>query len=294
MIKKYTAIFNLFLALSLTSCVKNMDGSYIPSYIHIDHVDVYTNSSQGSSSSYITDAWVYVDGADMGAYPLPASIPVLTEGEHNIKIAPGIKLNGVSGTRVPYPLMEPIEMKMNLVKDSIQPLNVQVKYFETSHFGFIEDFEDINSKFETTINNTATWRDSHSSTDPPEYIFEGTQSGIGILNDSNSYLQIITKQMFEDLPKKGAPVFIELDFKCNTTIVISIMSYNNEVGSSKDLIYLSPTDEWKKIYINLTTTLSYDVNTNRYKFLISAAHDSSQEESIVLIDNFKIIDRKIE
>jgi len=294
MIKNYSIVFIVILAIGFSACVKNMDESYIPSYIHIDQIDVYTNTSQGSSSSNMTDAWVYIDGADLGAYPLPATIPILAEGEHTVKIAAGIKLNGVAGTRVPYPLTESVEMKMNLIKDSIQTIRPQVKYFSTSHFGFIEDFEDINSKFETTVNSTAVWRNSHVSTDPPSYVFEGTQSGLGILTDTNNRLQIITKQMFENLPKKGVPVFIELDFKCNTTIVISIMSYNNGIGQSKDLVFLSPTEEWKKIYINLTTTLSYDVNTNQYKFLISADNNYSLDKTIVLIDNFKIIDRQID
>ena len=72
------------------------------------------------------------------------------------------------------------------------------------------------------------------------------------------------------------------------------MSYRNGIGESKDLIYLSTTDEWKKIYINLTSTISYDTDAFQYKFLISAEHNTSLEESMVLIDNFKLIYRDIE
>ncbi|NOR88116.1 MAG: hypothetical protein GQ527_10940, partial [Bacteroidales bacterium] len=92
MIKSYTGFISLVLLLSLVlmiSCVKDMDENYVPSYIDINEIDFTTTSSQGSSSSYFTDAWLYVDGADMGAYPLPAIIPILSEGEHKIKIAPG-------------------------------------------------------------------------------------------------------------------------------------------------------------------------------------------------------------
>ncbi len=118
MIKIYSKLFFLVSVIFLSSCVKKMDENYIPSYINIDEINVLTSGSQGSTSSYITDAWVYLDGDDRGAYPLPARIPLLAEGEHLVKIAPGIKLNGVVGTRVPYPLMEPIEIDLNLIKET--------------------------------------------------------------------------------------------------------------------------------------------------------------------------------
>lgn len=295
MANKYTQLFFLIIIIFLTSCAKKLDDAYIPSYIKIDKIEMQTTGSQGSSSSYLTDAWVYIDGAERGAYPLPSTIPLLAEGEHRIKIAPGIKLNGVSGTRVPYPMVEPFEKELDLVKDSIKPLNIRCEYYATTKFALIEDFEDINFKFETTINNTADWRPTHSSTDPSEYIFEGYHSGGGFLNTEKDYLQIVTKQFFEELPKQGIPVFIELDFYCNTTIVLSVLSYQGGVGESKDLIYLSPTgDQWKKIYINLTSTLSYDQVSDQYKFVISAAHHSANEESIVLLDNFKLLYRDID
>ncbi len=272
-----------------------MDEAYIPSYINIDEINVLTTGSQGSSSSYITDAWVYLDGDDRGAHPLPSRIPLLAEGEHLVKIAPGIKLNGVVGTRVPYPLLEPIEVDLNLIKDSVKNLNINAKYRSNSKFEMIEDFESTNIKFETTTNNNATFRTTHSTTDPSDYIFEGVHSGGGFLTEKNNAFQIVTKQMFEELPKQGVPIFIELDFKCSTTIIVGVMSYGADgIGVSSNLIYLPPTDIWKKIYINLTSTISYDTDAFRYKFLISADHNPSLEESNILIDNFKLIYRDIQ
>ncbi len=294
MIKNYTGFLSMVLLVFLASCAKNMDEAYIPSYLKIDQIEVNTTGEQGSSSSYITDAWVYIDGADLGAYPLPSIIPILAGGDHTIKIAPGIKLNGVSTTRVPYPMVEPAEFTMNLIKDSIQNLVISTNYYSTSKFAVVDDFENANVRFEETSFNTAEWRRSHRSTDPSSYVFEGNYSGIAVLDTNHSYLQIITKKTFEELPKQGSPVFIEMDFKTNTTFVLSLMAYNNGIGESTDIIYLNPTTEWKKIYINMTSTLSYDVNNNEYRFLISANHTNGDDETIVLIDNFKIVYREIE
>lgn len=294
MIKIYPKLLFLLTVIFLSSCVKKMDETYIPSYIGIDEINVVTSGSQGSSSSYITDAWVYIDGDDRGAYPLPARIPLLAEGEHLVKIAPGIKLNGVVGTRVPYPLMQPVEVNLDLIKDSTKNLNLNIKYWSTSKFEMIEDFESSNLKFETTSINTAAFRTTHVSTDPADYIFEGVHSGGGFLNEENDYFQIQTKQAFEELPKQGIPVFIEMNFKCNTTMVLTVAPQDGADLSSTDLIYLNPTEEWKKIYINLTSTLSYDTDSFSYKFRLSANHNPDLEESYVLIDNFKLIYRDIE
>jgi hypothetical protein len=294
--KIYTVLPIVISFFILGSCAKKMDATYIPSYVKIDNIVVNTTGSQGSSSSYITDAWVYLDGSDRGAYPLPARVPLLAEGKHTIKITPGIKLNGVAGTRVPYPMVEPVEVDVNLIKDSIVPLTIRSRYYTSSKFALIESFEDINLRFETTINNFATWRVSDIDTDPDDFVFEGLHSGLALLDTSHYKLQVITKEDFDFLPKNGIPVFVELNFKTNTTIVFTGMSYGDDgVGESTDLLYLSPTDgEWKKIYINLTTYLSYDTDGNFYKFLLTADHNSSYDDSYVLIDNFKLIYREIE
>lgn len=294
--KLYNIIIIVSIFILSASCAKKMDEAYIPSYVNISDIHVLTNASQGSSSSNITDAWFYVDGADRGAYPLPSKIPYLGSGIHTIKVAPGIKLNGVSSTRVPYPLVEPEEIEVELFKDSVIHLDVNCRYYSTTRFAIIEDFEDINVIFEETPTNTAIWRSTNRSSDPEDYIFEGSHSGGGFLDEDKTNLQIITKQTFTDLPKNGIPVFIEMDFNINTTFVLSVVGYENGIGESDDLIYLNPTEgEWVKIYINLTSTLSYDVNVNDYKFLISADYTSAAgEENYVLIDNFKLLYRDID
>ncbi len=284
----------IIITVFLVSCVKYMDEVYVPSYIEINSINVSTSGSQGSSSSNITDAWIYLDGADLGAYPLPARIPLLASGEHVVRVAPGIKLNGIASTRVSYPLVEPIEIDLNLHKDSVMPLEVNMRYYSNSIFDLVEDFEDNNPQFETTVNSKADWGTSSSGIDPSSWVFEGFHSGKSILNEEDDYLQIITKEMFQDLPKQGLPVFIEMDFKTNATIVLSFMSYVNGIGESFDLIYLNPTEEWKKIYINLTSTISYQPNIHDYKFLISANHSTNNVETVVLIDNFKIVHREVE
>src|SRR6266481_1051492 len=75
----------------------------IPSYLQVDNITLHTDlSTQGSSSSKISDVWVTVDGLVQGIYELPAKFPLLFDGSHRVQLKGGIILNGISDTRAPY------------------------------------------------------------------------------------------------------------------------------------------------------------------------------------------------
>jgi len=291
--KFYFVLFSFVLIVFFASCAKKMDEDLIPSYVHIENIEIQTTYSQGSSSSYVTDAWFYVDGEDRGAYPLPATIPFLGEGEYTIKVAPGIKLNGISATRVPYPLVEPEEMELELIRDSIVNINVECNYYNTTQFALIEDYEDLSNSFDTWETNTAEWRITSKNSDPDSYVFEGNHSGGAFMDTDTSSLRIVTKQIFDQLPKSGLPVFIEMNFNTNTTVTLAMTGIGGE-QNSQNIMFLNPTDgEWKKIYINLTSTISYDINGSEYRIWFYANHTNGDIESYFLMDNFKLLYRDI-
>lgn len=291
--KFYFVLFGILASFIIVSCAKKLDEELTPSYVVIDEIRILTNNQQGSSSSNISDAWFFVDGDDRGAFPLPATIPYLGEGEHKVKVAPGIKLNGVSTTRVPYPLVQPAEMDVELFRDSTINISVRCNYYETTKFELIEDFEDINISFTTYETNTAVWRSTSRSSDPDWYIFEGAHSGGGFLKNDSAFLNIVTKQTFTDLPKKGLPVFVELDFNTNTFVDMK-MSGIEGLQEIRKIVQLRPTEgEWKKIYINLTAILSYDTQGSEYRIWFQANQTSGDVDSYFIMDNFKLLYREI-
>ncbi|HEY0262319.1 MAG TPA: hypothetical protein VGB95_04790, partial [Chitinophagales bacterium] len=100
--KSKYAVFLPFFAVLLDGC--SMPNNGIPVYIQIDSMSVQTNqSTQGSASSKITDAWLYVNGEQIGVFELPAKIPVLKSGDLRVSISAGIKDNGIANTRAAYP-----------------------------------------------------------------------------------------------------------------------------------------------------------------------------------------------
>ncbi|MDQ3048944.1 MAG: hypothetical protein M3R27_15445, partial [Bacteroidota bacterium] len=90
--------------LFLSSCEIYNPAEQIPAYIRVEKFILTTdNFSQGSNSHKITDVWVYVDEILVGCFELPVTIPVLYEGSHQVKLRAGIKVNGISASRAPYP-----------------------------------------------------------------------------------------------------------------------------------------------------------------------------------------------
>ena len=105
---RFDVLFLSFIFLSLSSCEIYNPSEDEPSYIHIDSISLTTDyTAYGTASHKITDAWVYVDNELIGAFELPANVPVLKSGVHNINIRPGIKLNGIAATRSYYPFFNP-------------------------------------------------------------------------------------------------------------------------------------------------------------------------------------------
>ena len=96
----------ILLIVVFSSCKKDQFKAEIPSYIHIESIDLETDSFEGSDSQNLTDAWVTMDGNFLGAFELPCTIPILSDGAHEFRVSSGIKANGISATRIIYPFFE--------------------------------------------------------------------------------------------------------------------------------------------------------------------------------------------
>lgn len=286
--------FCFIIFISFLSCVKTDDDTYVPSYFSVQSIGMQTLSTQGSADSYITDMWVNLDGLDRGAYELPSRVPLLASGaKHTLLLSPGIKLNGIASTRVPYLMAKDIEIELDLSKDSVIDLHaLTTTYKDDVTFALIEDFEDVNIKLDTTSNNTALWTKSYANMHGEQAVYEGAHSGMAILDTAHNFMQLVTKENYEDLPKQGRPIFVELNFKTDETLVFSVNAYTNGIAETTDLLYLNPTTEWKKIYINLTSTISNETGAKSFKFILSAGYTGDAEgQAQVLIDNYKILYR---
>jgi hypothetical protein len=281
--KIYLVSIVLISVLITVSCDKNND-DLIPSYIQIDSVMVTGNLdiNEGTLSHNITDAWVYVDNELIGTFELPATIPVLKEGGVDVLIKAGIKLNGVSSTRVPYPFYTDYEISnVTLTKKEITTLQPEVMYQEESIIPWREAFEDDDFRLKET-------GDTNAFLTPVQEAFEGSGSGRVVL-DMPTAIYEATSDTGYVLPRNGTPIFLEMNFKTNHPVTVGIYADNPAINNQQALVILNPTTTWKKIYINLTSTVLSTPSATSYRVFYGTTKSENEDTAVIDIDNLKLI-----
>lgn len=282
-------LFVLLISVLIASCEKFKGDQEVPAYITIDSIYLTTSLSvQGSTSASIVDAWVYLDENLVGAYQLPARFPVLARGEHNLKILPGIKLNGIAATRMVYPFFAPIELTAEFKDLDTIAVGVQkTTYLASTIFDLIEDFDGVAIAFDTTVRSEAALL----LTGPDDSLtFEGNHSGMVRMDTVNQFFECVNDKDF-NIP--FAPVFVEMNFRTNNVFVVGVFLYGTTAIQQVPIMYLNPTgNEWKKIYINLSNTLIAYNGMQKFRIFISAIQTAPETEALILFDNIKVVTRE--
>jgi hypothetical protein len=287
-----TIRFFIFLALSLLilSCKKGSEED-IPSYLEIDGIKLVVSDGQGTSSQKITDAWVYLDNEFIGAFELPfTKVPILNSGKHKLMIYPGIKMNGIAATRVPYSFYSPYEKEVNLVHDSILNLeNISVKYSTRTVFAWLEDFDQSTVSLDTTVRSLYKLQ----RTSDPELIFHqageyNSNSGIAIIPSDSGIFECVSHDAF-DLPTSGTDVFLELNYKTNNVVTVGLFVNTSSQTIQRPILTLNRSSEWKKIYVNLTAEVSTHQDANDFRIFFGIVKESDVDEAQFLVDNIKLV-----
>lgn len=278
--KLYLLCLPLLVLLSLASCEVINPEEEIPSYIHIESIDLYVADPgiQGSDAHKIVDAWVYVDDELVGVFELPATFPVLKNGEHTVKVRAGIKSNGISSTRLPYPFYKTYSTQVNLQPGQKVNISPVVEYFEGTQFKWIENFDNTG----TTIADGPYTSDTtlmQQNTD----VFEGTQSGGAYLDGNRLVFFASSATAFTNLPKGENRVWLELNYKSNIAFQVGIIS-NNITHPS---LTINPNESWNKIYVDLSPQVSSYLGP--HIIYISMLRNSDAGSAYLLLDNIKLV-----
>jgi hypothetical protein len=280
----------LALSLIVLACDKKSDED-IPSFISIDNITLKAEDGQGTSSSKITDAWIYIDNEFIGTFELPFdSVPVLLSGKHQLKIYCGIKMNGIAATRVPYTFYTPVTKEINLVPDSILHLgNFTVKYTTNTVFAWQEDFEQNYLSIDTTVRSLYK---IHKTTSPdsvfkqPGEVCNG--SGIALIPSDTGILECVSRESYI-LPENGTDIFLELNYMTNNAVTVGLFVNTSSRTIQEPLLVLNRTDVWKKIYINLTAAVVNHQDAISYRVFFGVIKDSDVSEARFLVDNIKLV-----
>ena len=97
----------------LSGCIEPWEGP--PHFLHIEGIAFVPEANQGEPTSRIEEVWVYSETDVLGAFPLPADIPLSPAelGESTtLTLSAGIRANAISSTRQPYPFYDALEVPL--------------------------------------------------------------------------------------------------------------------------------------------------------------------------------------
>lgn len=272
----------------LSSCKVFDPEESIPSFIKIEKVNFDAAFGQGTDSVVVNDVWVYVDDEAIGAFELPATIPILKSGEHKVMLKFGVILNGISATRSINPFFSTYTKSIVLVPDSIITIVPNVTY--TSNTKFIwnsvgqEGFEDGGVTLDSVKGSEGNLVKSSTT------VFEGNYSGQIHLDTATPFIAIGSTTLFP-MPTGGSKSKL-LEFHClNTTTpiklgILAILS--NGTITQVEYLEVHPGPHWKKIYMNMSQLLEPYLTYKSYRIYVTGSLGDKTQADIYL-DNIKYL-----
>ncbi|PKP21126.1 MAG: hypothetical protein CVU04_02450 [Bacteroidetes bacterium HGW-Bacteroidetes-20] len=239
------------------------------------------------ASQKFKDVWVYVNGKNLGCWELPCKIPILPDytEENIIKLVPGVRLNGVSTMIPAYPFLSVFSTAIMMDREETYYLsdrNVSFTYPISIKFPLLETF-DQSTTFESIDADGINME-----------ITTENQQTIGKISIDDTLDFFDVKSPIIQLKGSGNFTFWEMDYKCDNNIYCELFIHTiSGTTIPVSLVSLNPTNGvWKKIYINLTSTLTNYTSASStipIELVMTGNKKSDQSNTYFYFDNVKII-----
>ncbi|MBA2612330.1 MAG: hypothetical protein H0U95_10190 [Bacteroidetes bacterium] len=283
----------LFLALLINLFLLNSCKKYVPAdaafFIKPDPVSVaITSSLQGSTSSKITDLWLYVNGKFQGAYPTGNLLPIISKGERvKISILAGIKKNGISDTRTSWIFYDYLTIDTTVESGKTFTRPITFRYNPNTTFAWMENFDGQGFTLVKSIgdvngngNSDATW-----TLCPTSEAFEGNSAMMDMTGMQNGATGQVESAISYTLPLASANVFLEVNFKGNQGFEVGVISGT----TTKSTLFVNPSPNWNKIYISLADVINKTPNSTAQKIYFKMVKTAENPNPVMYLDNIKVI-----
>jgi len=278
--------FATALLLLLTACDVFDKEETIPGYLVINEIVLETDeATEGANTQAILDATVFANDQFVGTYELPATIPILENGNTTLNISGGIKNNGLIDNRIIYPFYNFVLKDLELLPDVKTPASpdtiITVSYFPNLNFE-IEDFEDVGLQFEAEPEDNA---EINIISEPPEDVSRGQSLEVTLTPSNNVFYRRSTFDM-SNLPK-GNAMYLEIDYKGSVPLEVGI--FTEDAPLVKAFAGgINPTEEWTKVYFELTNEVARQTQNDLFEIYLESRSSSLTTEKIY-IDNIKFV-----
>lgn len=281
--QRYLQYVFLFCSLILlSSCNKDKLKAPESAFLVAAPVTLTTTPSQGSNSQKITDIWYYVNGQFKGIFPIGNVMPVVASGNAEITLFAGIKNNGISATRLPYPFYNSITYNQNFEPGKTYTISPVFQYNTGAYFYYFDNFDSVVGGGSYFVSNGATSYSNTASFDPTKS-FEGAGSIYMTMSDAKPNAEMLQTIPYF-LPSGGATIYLELNYKCNQPFTVGVIGGGSD---RRTALTVNTSNEWNKIYVQLSSVVSTQPTYSSYQVFIHA--DKTVASPEIYIDNVKLI-----
>jgi hypothetical protein len=248
-----------------------------PTYVRIDSFQFVPTTGTGTQSHKITAVFAYLDATPLGAFDLPAKIPVLADKKGLLLVRPAVVYSGLNDVLVPYPYYEKDTATFNPAPGATVSFTPKTKYTGDSTMNI------LNVDFESGNSFVSLQGDTMRKTNDPKYVFEGSYGGVIELNNSD-YSESVMSEYFTAV-SSGA--FLELNYKGTLPFQIGVIGSDGTQDVTSYLFGFNPKSEWNKVYIGLQDFINTYPN-KQYRILVKVTQNAPTT-GYVAFDNFKVI-----
>lgn len=261
----------------------------VPQHLVVPEIVYQPGELQGTASTNITDLWVYSSTDVVGVFPLPAVVPLIEEDLQGgaITLLAGIRENGLSDRRAPYPFYTTVEAVPNGTEGSRDTLIPQIQWVENVRHIPIEDFETSNV-FGSMIGGAGLNR-----TNEENEVFEGDESGRLTVNSGSPVVRVRTVEQEYSLTA-GVPAFLEMDYRCDQSFAIGLFGFRDGLEFQHPAMVLTATDDgamptWNKIYVDLAPLVTAQGPADHFEVYIECILEANRVSGSVGLDNLRIL-----
>ena len=284
--KKHYLWASIALSLNFLGCKDQPE--QIPAYLEIKPFTV--NAEGGTDWQKITEAYVYVNREYLGAYSLPASVPVLAAGEALVYAYPGVKENGILSTPNIYPFLLRHTQTVTLTGGQSMTIQPTTSYDPDTRFPWALDRTTFDGSSSIVFQNRDSDENSNYTLSA-----DGAFSGRSLLmqvDSLHSSMLIATEPVV--LPTDKRQVWLELQYKNDVVFEAYLLGKTGAGPERTQALFLfNKKEEWNKIYLNLTDLLVQSQEENyRIGFFVSLPRNEAgkftQTAGSVRIDNLRL------
>lgn len=282
-INKIFIFFAIAISFFLYSCKKDRFDVEIPAYIHIPKIEFYTNSTQGTATSFFEFFTVYVNDNPVGIFKAPVTFPVIPKGNQKIDVRLNVKHLARDGY-VLYPLLTTYTVNLNLQAEKIDTIRPEITYRDNVKFAFFEDFEDSSINFKVLKGGF----DTAIRTNFPLQPFDSSYYWHLNMGTLEAFFELESiDAMF--LPRDNRDVFLEFEYASNVPFEVGLWTITPSlVTAVPSVLPFETGGEWRKAYVLLTEDIFASQQGATFKVLLRSFSNTVPNPYIKL-DNFKLV-----